>query len=152
MFDRLWDFELGGELLSEDRLLDFVDLIGNKLVNVDQVVPSLKPITTNSLLHNSLFALNGRLLVVELPPLFENPIVNERIVVAAVSQSVMDHNSVKLVGSLLLVGIGFFQDGLHLVDFLLQDLLLRLCRLAVLRQNSKSGLQLVFIHPELALA
>jgi hypothetical protein len=64
----------------------------------------------------------------------------------------MDHDGVELVGSLFLVGVRLFQNSLHLVDFLLQDFLLRLSSLTVLRQDSKRSLQLVFIHTKLALA
>lgn len=140
LYDRLGDIEFGGKLLSEDRLLNSVDLISNMLVDVDQIVPSLKPISANGFLHDCLFALEGDLLIVELPPGLENPIVNKRIVVPAISQSIMDHDGVELVGSLLLVGVRLFQDGLHLDNLLLQDLLLGLSCLTIFRQYSKCSL------------
>lgn len=56
-------------------------------------------------------------MVIELPPLFLDPVEDVGVVVAILRQTIVDNDGVQVVWSLFMLDVGLFEGLLNLADF-----------------------------------
>ena len=60
-------------------------------------------------------------MVIQFPPTLLESIIDIRVVVAILGQTIMDDNGMKIIRSLLLLDVWFFKDLLNVFNLALED-------------------------------
>lgn len=150
--DLLRNVEQLGSVTCILRKYQVVNLIADVRANVHQVAGAfVSSRVTESLLHHLLLVDLERPMVIVLPPAFLYPVVNVRIVVAILSQPIVDQNSVQLVWPLLVLNVWGRDDVLEFLDFLLESLDLLFSRFLVLLQNCDCNFHLILFKLHVAV-
>lgn len=140
----LVDFEQLCVYLSEQWPLVLVNLLGYVLAHVNNVASTLVcAIVTKGCLEHFLFELHRDLVVVELPPLLLDPIVDIGEVVTLFSHTIVYHDGMQVERPLLGADVGLLESVFHLLDLLSHSLDLVLCLLLHLSEGFECNFKLL---------
>ena len=136
---------------AEDRNAALVDHVGDMLAHVEQIAGTFVAITTYGFSHYILVRGLRYSVVVQFPPALLKSVVNIRVVVTVLGQSIVNYDRVQIVWPLLLLDVGFFEDLLDVFDLALEDVYLILGCVFESLKDMFSDLDLFHGNTELAL-
>ena len=103
-------------MLFENGILAVLHLLGDSLINVEEVTSTLVAGASESLLHYLIFGGDAHSMVIEFPPDVHGTVEKIGIVMADICDSVMDHDSMQVVWPFLGLGVWLLESILKAFD------------------------------------
>ena len=100
--DLFHDWQLTRELLTVCWVLIVINLASDMFVNIEDIACTLVTLAAKSFIHDDIFRNHRDIMVIKLPPDFQDAIEDIGVVMTIFCQAVMDHDRMQVVALLFL--------------------------------------------------